>query len=60
MLRNWKKAVAEAEERYKLISEELSHEHYQIYKEGLEKALGTVRQELEKLKNMTLFERIRF
>lgn len=60
MLKNWKKAVAEAEERYIMISEELNHEHYQIYKEGLESALASVRKEIERLMNMSFLEKIRF
>ncbi len=60
MIKNWKKAVADAEERYNVISKELEKEHYQIYTEGLEMALGTVRQEIENLKNMSLIEKIRF
>ena len=60
MLKNWKKAIRDAEERYNVILEELEKEHTPIYTEGLESALGTLRIEIEKLKNMTFYEKVRF
>lgn len=60
LFKKWRMAIAEAEERYEAISKELEKEHYQIYTEGLEAGLATIRQELERLKNMTIVEKIRF
>lgn len=60
MMKRWRKELTEVEERYNEILKELEKEHTPILTEGLESALGTLRNEIEKLKNMTLFERIRF
>lgn len=60
LMKKWKQALAEAEGRYILILRELEKEHYQVYSEGLENALATVRNEIQKLESMSTFEKIRF
>lgn len=60
MMKRWRKELTEVEERYNVILKELEKEHTPIFTEGLESALGTLRNEIEKLNNMTIIEKIRF